>query len=257
MPIITKAEPTDNPSGALIGFNNLLTDATGTEVQKAVTPNTYERWEDASGTMTGVFQLNSSTPLNYVGIAGHNLFSAGTTEIEIRVSSTIGGGKTTIATISITSDNPLMIEIDEADVGEMTIFMPDGTDREIAVVHAGVSLQMPRNIYGGHTPIPLSARTEYQSVQSESGNILGKSIIRQGLETSFSWRLLDDQFIRDTFKPFIVSARTKPFFIKWRPDFYSDEVAYGEVNQDIIPTNTGGGTRLMSVGFTMTAHRDL
>ena len=257
MAIITIPEPTDNPSGALIGFNNLLTSANGAEVSKATTPNTYERWEDASGTMTGVFQLNSATALNFVGIAGHNLFTSGTTELEIRVSSTIGGGKTTIATISITSNNPIMIEIDEPDVGEMTIFIPDGTNREIAVVYAGVSLQMPRNIYGAHSPITLSAKTEYQAVQSESGQLLGKNIIRKGLETAFSWRLLDDQFYRKSFQPFVESARTLPFFMKWRPDFYSDEVAYGEVNMDIQPQNMGGGHRLMSVGFTMTAHRDL
>lgn len=257
MPIITKDDPSDNPSGALIGVNNLLVSADGSIVPKSLTPNTYERWDDASGTMTGVFQLSSATRINYVGIAGHNLFSAGTTEIEIRVSSTIGGGKTTINTLTPVSDAPLMIEIDEDDVGEITIFMPDGTDREIAVVYAGVSLQMPRNIYGGHSPIALSQKTEYQAVKSESGQILGKTIIRKGLETAFSWRLLDDQFYRDEFQPFVEAARTTPFFIKWRPEFYSDEVAFGEVNQDIKPINSGGGIRLMSVGFTMTAHADL
>jgi len=257
MAIITKTDPVDNPSGALIGYANLLTASSVAETAKAITPNTYERWEDPSGTMTGVFQLNSATALNFVGIAGHNLFSSGTTELEVRVSATIGGGKTTIKTVTITSDDPIMIEIDESNVGEMTIFMPDGTNREIAVVYAGVSLQMPRNIYGGHSPITLSQVTEYQSTMSESGQFLGKNIIRKGLETSFSWQLLDDQFIRDTFKPFIESARLLPFFIKWRPDFYSSEVAYGETTADIIPSNMGGGHRLMAVSFSMKAHADL
>jgi len=68
---------------------------------------------------------------------------------------------------------------------------------------------------------------------------------------------LDDQFYRDEFQLFVDSARTTPFFMKWRPDFYTEEVVYGRVREDIAPVNMGGGSRLMSVGFTIRGHADL
>jgi len=254
MPITTIEEPADNPSGALIGFNNLLTASTTSEAEKALTPNTYERFEPASGALTVKFQMSADADVDFIGIAAHALSGE---SVLVQTATTIGGALTDVENITFPDNAPIMLNFDTRTIREVALVSTLSAASEIGVVSAGKALQMPRNIYGGHSPINLSQQTEYQSVQSESGQFLGKTIIRKGLETAFSWRLLDDQFYRDEFQPLVESARTKPFFIKWRPDFYSDEVAYGEVNQDIKPTNSGGGIRLMSVGFTMTGHADL
>ena len=254
MAIITKAEPADNPSGALIGYSNLLTASTTSEAEKALTPNTYERYRPSSGALTVKFQLSADASVDFIGIAAHAL--SGET-VTVSTAATIGGALTTVEVVAFTDNNPIMLSFDARTIREVALEVTLSSSSEIGVIYAGVALQMPRNIYGGHSPITLSPATEYQSTESESGQFLGETIIRKGLQTSFSWQLLDDQFIRTSFTPFTISARTKPFFIKWRPDFYSDEVAYCKVRQDITPVNMGGGHRLMSVSFNAKGHADL
>lgn len=262
MPIITKPIPTDNPSGALILYENLLTGTTGGSGQgAALTPTTYDRFINIGGTNAAKYQMAAATLIDSVGIAAHN-FSNPDSDVTVIVSvaATIGGALTEVASLKPTDNRAILLEFDEVMAQEVQIVLSvtaGNRNKIMGVLYAGKALQMPRDIYGGHSPITLSQKTEYQSTKSESGQFLGKTVIRKGLETPFSWQLLDDQWYRDDFQPFVQSMVTLPFFIKWRPDFYSTESAYGEVNADIKPVNMGGGHRLMSVGFTMTAHSDI
>jgi hypothetical protein len=254
MPIIAKPIPTDNPSGSLIGFNNLLTASTTSDAEKALTPNTYERFEPASGALTVKFQMSAAADVDFIAIAAHALIGE---SVLVQTAATIGGALTDVDEIAFTDNAPVMLNFDTRNIEEIALVSTLIADSEIGVVSAGKALQMPRNIYGGHSPITLSQKTEYNAVRSESGQILGKTIIRKGLETAFSWQFLDDAFYRNEFQAFVESARQLPFFLKWRPDFYSTEVVYGETNQDIQPANMGGGHRLMSVDFTIRGHADL
>ena len=263
MSLLTKTDPLadwDNmpESHARIGYNSYITNGTGSQTNKAVLPDTYQRWEDASGTMTGNFDFATNQTIDYIAIAGHNLFSAGVTQIEFSYSTNGGSTVNFIKSVTPTSDDPIMITFDPIEnVDYVRFFIPnDGsTDREIAVVHAGRTLQMYQPIYGGHSPIKLSAKTTYLNAMSETGNFLGRREKKEGIQSNFSWRFLDPTWYRERFQPFVNSAKTKPFFIQWRPDKYPDEVVYGWVPSDISPTNTGGGLDYMSVGFTVVGHR--
>lgn len=241
---------------ALIGYNNLL--VSSTEAPLALTANTYERYEPASGAVVAKFQLAALSPIDYVAIAAHNVGTQDDgTELLIQYATTIGGALTDLESITPTDNAAIMICFDELDVAEIAITTnATTTGLEIGVVYAGKALQMQQPIYGGHTPIDLSAKTEYQSTMSDSGQFLGRNVIRKGLETTFSWQHLEDDWIRETFKPFIISAQTIPFFIKWRPDYYDSSV-FGYTTGDISPSNMGGGSRLMSVSMTMRAHSDV
>jgi len=259
MSIIPVPIPTSNPSGALIGFNNVLLTATissgVTDPSKVLTPNTWERWRPTAANLTAKFQMgNVDTDINYIAIAAHDL--KGET-ILVSTAATEGGALTDVESITFTDNNPIMLNFDTRTVREVAIQATYTVLKEIGVVYAGVTLDMPRSIYGGHSPINLSPSTDYQSVMSDTGQFLGRNIIRQGLVTEYSWRYLEPDFYRDTFLPFVVAARTVPFFMKWRPDFFSDEVAYGWAEGDIVPENMGGGHTLMSVSFTMRAHSDV
>lgn len=253
MPIITKPIPTDNPSGALIGFNNLLVSASSFGTEVMLTPNTYERFV-SGGVIEARFAMLALTNINFVGIAAHTL--AGQT-ITIQTAQTVDGSLTDLIRFTVPDNSPIMLTFDTVNVREIALVSSLVGIVEIGVIYAGTTLQMPRNIYGGHSPITLSPKTEYQSSESESGQFIGENIIRKGLQTSFDWQFLDDEFIRGEFKDFVESARTKPFFIKWRPDFYFEEVAYCKVREDITPVNMGGGIRSMRVGFNAKAHADL
>jgi len=259
MPIVTKPIATGNPGGALIGFNNVLLTATissgTTNPSKALTPNTWERWRPTAANLTAKFQMGDvDTDINYIAIAAHNLIGE---TILVSTAATEGGALTDVESITFTNNDPIMLNFDARTVREVAIQATYTVAKEIGVVYAGKTLDMPRAIYGGHSPITLSASTDYQSVESETGQFLGRNIIRKGLETEYSWRFLDPDFYREEFMPFVISARTIPFFIKWRPDFFSDEVAYGWAMGDITPVNMGGGHTLMSVSFSMRGHSDI
>ena len=126
---------------------------------------------------------------------------------------------------------------------------------ELGVIYAGAALEMQRGIYGGHSPIVLNSKTDYQSTMSESGQFLGRTINREGIETSYKWNHLTPEFYRTDFQPFVNSAKRLPFFLLWRPDTYTDAV-FGYTTSDISPSNMTGGSRLMEVGFNMKGHSD-
>ena len=251
--------PTSNPSGSLIGYNNLLTDsstaAAGDIIPKsALTPNTFERYTPASGALTVKYNMGAVSDVNYIGIAAHAL--SGETLV-IKTAPTTGSGTLTdVATISPSDNSPIFIAFDTRNCQEVVITSTLSAATEIGVIYMGMSMQMPTNLYGGHKPIALNANTKYQTSKSESGNVLGVNIIRKGLESSFSWKYLDDEWIRDTYVDFMDAARTTPIFLQWRPDFYS-ESAFGMVDGDISPSNMGSGHRLMQVSFKMSAHSDI
>ena len=242
---------------AIIGYANLLTAATisagTTDPSKALTPNTYDRWRPTAALLTAKFQLASAADVDYIAIAAHGL--SGET-ILLQTAATAGGALTDVESVTFANNDPIMITFDSRNIEEIAIVATYTAVTEIGVVYAGEYLQMPRAIYGGHSPIALSSKTDYLANISESGNFLGRNVNRLGLETPFNWQNLDDEWIRNTFLTFVESARTLPFFIKWRPDFYKDEVAFGYTTNNVRISNQGGGVRLMSASFNMKAHRD-
>ena len=253
--IVTKPVPTTDSRGAIIGYDNLLTASTTSDAEKALQPNTYERWRPSGGAVTVKFQMSAATEIDFIAIAAHNLSGQ---SFVLQTAETIGGAVTDVEAFS-PSDNSALMATFEARTVQEVIFTAtlSGSGHEIGVIYAGMKLQMERNIYGGHSPLSLSQKTEYQSTKSESGQFLGRSIIRKGLAGSFSWQLLDPDWYRENFQPFVEAARTKPFFINWRPDLYSDEVAFCHTTGDIAPQNQGGGHNKMSVSINVKAHADV
>ena len=255
---LTPVVPTNRyTNGAIIAYENLITSSDDTVSDdgspKAVIPNTYERWRPANGTSTERFNLSANADVNFVGIAAHNLSGQA---ITIQYSTSDGGGLTTLTTITPTSNDPILVTFDDLNVREIAINATWAGDREIGYIATGKTLQMPYPIYGGHTPIDLSPNTEYRNNVSNTGQFLGRSIIRQGVETNYRFRYLEPDFVRGDFTSFINSAKTKPFFIQWRPDLYPDEVAFGYTTEDIKLSNSGGGIRLMDASFSMRGHKD-
>lgn len=262
MAVLTpKADPLadwDNmpESHARILYNNLLNASSVTDAEKVLTPNTWERWTSASGTMEARFQTGSSVKVNAIGIAAHNLGSTGS-QVVVSTSDTVNGTFTARAVATPTDNSPLLFLFDDVDDCEdVKVTITGGTDREVGVVYVGEALQMFQPIYGGHNPNDLNNKTTYRNNNSESGQFLGRTVIRRGGETRFRWQHLDPEWVRQKFKPFIESAITQPFFINWRPDLYN-VTAFGYTSNDITVSNMGGGHRLMTANMTIRSHTDL
>jgi hypothetical protein len=239
-----------------IGYKSILVSASPSAAQVALIPNTFERWRPAGGSQAATFSSSTAQYCDYIAIGAHNLGTKGATVL-IEVSSSTVAAFATIGTITPSDDKPIYIAFESRVVQRVRVTLTNGTGRELGVIYAGSQLVMTRTIFGGHSPITLSAKTEYRNSVSETGQWLGRSIARQGTETEYSFTLVDDLWYRENFQPFVESAKTNPFFIAWRPDLYPDEVAYVWTTDDIKPQNRGGSTRLMNFAFSVEGHDDL
>tara|TARA_R110000772_G_scaffold125384_1_gene232054 strand:+ start:83 stop:859 length:777 start_codon:yes stop_codon:yes gene_type:complete len=252
---IISGRPIDDPSYARIGYSNKLLTASSVDYDAVLIPNTYERWELASGVRAASFQLSPVGLVNYVAIGAHNLFSSGVTNVLIELSLTVGSGYFAVWSGAPKKNSPIFKVFDDyQNIAEVKITITGGSDREIGVIYAGEVLIMQRALYSGHSPIALSSITEYRNATSDTGQFLGRRIKRKGLQASFAWANLTDEWYRENFQPFVISAKIAPFFMNWRPDYYSEESAFGYTTGDIAPSNQGGTTRMMGVSFTMRAH---
>ena len=257
MGLLTKGQTFSNGNMlARIAYNNIL-EFSSTDASATLIPNTWERWTSASGTMEGFINSQSGIPkADYVCIGAHNLGTTGST-ITVKVSPLRSGGLGSyveVGTVTPTDNKPIYFDFTERDCDGIQVTITGGVNREVGVIYAGVALVMQQPIFGGHNPINLQGVTDYRNTSSDTGQFLGRKIRRKGQLSSYSWANLTDDWIRSDFYPFMLSAKTRPFFIKWRPDYYSDEVAFGYTTGDIQPANQGGTNRLMQVGFEMRAH---
>lgn len=254
--MMTPYTPDISAKCARIGYINSI--VSSTEAPETITPDTYSRYKPASGAVVAKFQLSESMSVDYVAIGAHNIGTHDDgVEITVSYAAAVGGALTEIDTITPTDNEAIMLTFASVTAAEIAIETNATTSGlEIGVVYAGAALVMPVALYGGHNPIDLSGEIEYQSVMSDSGQFLGRTIIRKGASTSYAWQFLEPEWVRSTFKPFMKSAQRLPFFIKWRPDMF-ETAAYCYTDKDIKPVNMGGGSGLMSVDVSVRAHDDV
>lgn len=196
-----------------------------------------------------IFDTGDGVKANCLGIAAHTLGSTQTL-VTYSVASALAGPYTDIHEFIPGDDKPIMILHDEVEGRYWRIRLEPtpGLQPQISVAYAGLCLEMQRAIYGSHSPITLSRVTAVRPNVSETGHWLGRSIIRKGLKSDFSWQHLTPDWYRLKFDPFVEAALIRPWFIAWRPETYPDEVAYCWTGQDIRPTNMGKGN-LMEVSI--------
>lgn len=227
-------------------------------------PLTWNRWVGSSnGTSFIDIDRNSiaaAGPINYIGIASHNLGSRGTASVSIS-HFRHDGGWTNLVTFTPTSDDAIMVLLEDevtpppGHFDQWSIAISQAQEApQIGTVYMGRVLVMPHSIYGGHSPGTLSRDTEILPNVSVDGRFLGRSIVRRGYRTGYEFRHLPAGWYREHFDPFVDHALRDPFFIAWKPDSFPGEVLYGWTPDDIRPVNMGVRD-LMSVSFDVQAWR--
>lgn len=264
MPIVISPNLVGNPQElfksciAVIGYQNHLFrddvtitsngDATGFPARAVTTPMTYERWLGTDSKPEIEFDLQSQYDVDYVGIGAHTLNDG---NITAAIYSSANGTDWTQRGI-VTSSTPSAVMLLMAEVTARYWRITLSDPAEIGVVYIGKVMYMPVQMYGGHTPITLSRQTEIMPNKSVKGQFLGRSIVRQGYATSYSWKNIPAAWYRARFEQFVKHATKYPFFIAWNPIKFTDEVAYAWTKDDIAPVNMGVRD-LMSVSFSVEA----
>lgn len=249
------------PNNPVIGYDNLLTSSNVTTTTEDAShpaaylanPSTALYWlgEETSPSSDEYITIALETEqlVDYVAIARHNF---GTAEIEVSVE-VLGGSPETwdeIVSGAVPSDDtPLVFRIEPQAIRSVRIRLLPGLEApRAAVIYTGTLLTLQRRIYVGHTPITLGRKSDVVTGMSESGNFLGRIILNETNETSFSLENLTPDWYRTYFDPFVEAAISKPFFVAWRPDSYPNEVGFVWCTDDIAPDNSAPNG-MMSVGF--------
>lgn len=248
---------------ARIGYQSYTRDSTSSVTVSSETaegpsdaplrPDTAEYWLASADPATWILDMGSAKPIDYVGIAGHELGTHNAL-VEVHVSDDASTWEAFSSDIRPSDDSALMFLGDQVQRRYCRVRVTAGdspqTPSRIAVINVGVALAMQRQIYGGHKPITLSRQTVLSQSLSKGGQFVGQTYRRNGLATSVAFRHLTPAWYRSQFDLFVQHARKLPYFFAWRPLDYPLEVAYVWTGKDIAPTNMGV-IDLMQVAWDM------
>lgn len=222
--VLTKSEQMGRP---IIGWDNRLlavpfsitSSQVGFPASNLSVPSTAFPWKSTSAAAQVITITNGGAPVDYIGIARHNLNQSGRS-ITIRFNGTVVYGP------QIPSTNQCLMFFFGGAVPEtITITLSAGTSPAVLGYLAfGQALMLERSIYVGHTPITYARQRKIIKGLSESGQYLGEVIVRCSNKTKVSLKNLTPDWYRDQLDP--IFARRTPFFWAWYPTKYAAEVAY-------------------------------
>lgn len=97
---------------------------------------------------------------------------------------------------------------------------------EIVNVSLGEATVMEAGVKRGFEP-PVQARNnEIMNNRTEQGHLVGRSIIRKGIETSLELSNVSENWVRDTWEPLIDHMEKRGAYIIWSPAQWPKEIAY-------------------------------
>ena len=224
----------------LVRFGGVTADSQDTDFPASHLANaaTTYRWQSAS-TATQYVTVDTSPddPVDYMGLARHNLGSA---QVTVSVEAYISGSWTEVFAPFIPgTDSPILMRFTEVPTAELfrLKLVPDGVAPTIAVMYLGKLLVLERRIYVGHTPLPYGRGTEFTNAVSENGDFQGRITLRERLETSVSLSNLTPAWYRNKLDPFFSGGKDQAFFFGWRPLTYPDGVGYAWLTNNPKPSN--------------------
>lgn len=177
---------------------------------------TYEKWRPTAVPATWEYNHGSPVSVDYCGIAAHTL-QGRTFTIQY------WNGSTWVSVTPATTpadNSPIFCIFAPVTAQRWRVNVTAGSLFTIGVIKFGRALQMPRPLFGGHSPLDFGRQTVYRSNESESGEFLGKTKVRVGLSTAYQWANIPDTWIYANWKTLQLAVESEPFFIAWRPAKY-------------------------------------
>lgn len=253
----------------VIGYSTIVTptnvsaslESAGFPASALGNPLTYDRFRapvtgDSQGNVYVFVDAGAAVPVDYFGIAAHNLGTlAATVTLYGANEAGLATTLTQFGTASPSNDAPLMVLeasltrrywVLEIDAGAVT----NTEEVDIGVLFIGARLTFERCVRGQYRPLPYSRTTGYNVARSMNGQFLGRTIQRKGFKSSVSFSLMSAAWVRATFQPFVKAARTSAYFFAWKPDTYPNEIGYVDTSDDIGVEYTGDRDR-MSASWEM------
>lgn len=211
--------------------------------------STNSKWL-ATSTAIQFLTLTYTGTIDHVAIARHNFFAAGSTvSLELDVGA---GFVQKIAPAIPPDDGPLIYRFNPTAIVGARLKLAAGSVPVFAsVMYSGVLLTLQRRIYVGHTPMSMGRVVDVVNGRSESGEYLGRIVLREYRQTSVALQNLTPAWYRTFMDPFVQAAcRDTPFFFAWRPLTYPLETGYGAFSGTAAPRNQKNNG-MMQIDFQM------
>lgn len=194
-------------------------------------------WSETTGAQNVVFTIASTDPCDYAGVAEHNFGTAG---ISVKWQVYDGAVWNDATPVQLPADDsPLIFRYaaQPVNAGIRMVLGAGSAPPRAGVVYVGPSLVTPRRLWVGHTPLKLSPVTSIYSGMSEAGDFLGRVQDGEHVSTTIDLKNLPPGWYRQHFDPFVVAAKTRPFFFAWRPEDHPNEVGFCWLTNNPKPTN--------------------
>jgi hypothetical protein len=235
----------------LEAYDSISSDVASNAIN-AIKRNTWEAWTPSG---PGYFKLIFSFDrgVDTICIGAHNLSNKGYSLAAFYRKEESGPLLPFGNSVTPTDNAPIMIHNDISILMRVIeIYISNGSgSARVGYISAGDALQMQRPFFNGHVPITDGDVTTYYSNRTESGEIIGQQIRRQGYETSADWQNIDDTWYRTYFAPFKQAIKDKPFFFAWNLLEYPNDVGFCRVSQDISAPMQNGTVTKRSISMKL------
>jgi len=179
------------------------------------TPDTYTVWRDGQDNGSIILLNASHKFFDYVGIAGHNFYSAGIS-VRLRVANSSGGPWATLMDYTAVADaSPFFIALNPTNTlsgttGSNTYayisldFQQSGATRaQISHIKIGAMLRLPYKVFVNVKPSILATMVTNEVQIAENGNYLGRIVKSSSRDAEIKQDHNTQAFVWNSVKPFL------------------------------------------------------
>lgn len=211
------------------------TEAEGFAAANARTPRTDSFWRPtAAPAHWGIVQPSGTVVASYVGVAAHDL--AGKV-VTVETRETAASAWVPIPGLSFTPDSaePILFLFTPRNHNGFRLAVSGGVPT-VGVIFIGRATEFPRRAtFAPSVSLQRARQTVYSINQSDRGQWLGRTKLRQQMNPQMVVDNLPEAWIAAEFDALAAHAENDPFFVADRPGQYPDSVAYAWTTGDLIP----------------------
>lgn len=210
-------------------------EATGFPKENAADYLTFDFWKATALPATLEAQAAEGQEIDYLMVVAH---SAGDVGAAFQPQYHNGSIWVDLAAETSPGSNRVMLFLFDAVTASRVrlVVTGAGDPPSVGAVMAGKSLPVQRGLDLTNTPLPFARKTVFSTNGSEGGQLLGRSVRREGVEIPISISFLTESWVREEFDRFVAHVRAGGTF-GWAesPVSYPDDVAYCTSEDDIRP----------------------
>lgn len=222
-----------------IGYKNLFRDGTVTvssadsdhPKELAYDGLTYDAWKTTGAASEWIRTQVSSQSADYMAIAAHTLSGCNVTPQH----SADGASWTNLeAAYTVPDNRPIVWEFTSVAAAYWRLLIENAPGAvQIGAIHVGLRTPMAFGLPLGWEPPELNERVEYTTPMSQGGQILGRSVVRRGVEADVSSDPVSFTWAREDWLDFIEVARSYGVFFWWT-FLGKGEIVYGGVEDERV-----------------------